>query len=503
VRTCVSQIDSSPVTLLAFIVQAEGAPSPFQFATGGEGELRFWKVRGRNATSSLHSNQASRPPRVTAMASLRPAQLITGDAEGHISIWEGRDFVKMTESAHTDMISALSKYESRKFGSGLISASNDALIFWSENYEVVMRFPIAEMLGKINRPYTSNAYVSTVSVDAGCRRMLVALQSSYVLEYAMDSGAVLLVTEAHSLGKLSAVAAHPLDARFVCSCGADGLLRVWNVSSRRPVAVASLGAAATSMAFRAAGDVLAISVVAEDEASADIVILSFDGTSDKYVTIVDRVQNVGTSKISALRYSPDEKLLVASSLDGKLYCFSVDKGYKVRAIVTAHQGPVHSFDFSVSGRYLRSFGKLRGANTNSAEMHIHDVSKQVEAGLGSGGGAPSFGLLRDEKDLRPLVGEQWATLSPACPEVRGARQVERYSGVGVTDVVSHGSLCAAGYSDGTAKLFRHPPASLDAEGLPMGGHSSGGTKCAFTCDGRSLVVVGAADGSIVVWEMKQ
>ena len=51
-------------------------------------------------------------------------------------------------------------------------------------------------------------------------------------------------------------------------------------------------------------------------------------------------------------------------------------------------------------------------------------------------------------------------------------------------------------------FFRNPPSSADAEGVLLRGHSTGGTKCAFTCDGKYLAVAGAAEGSVILFDLQ-
>jgi WD40 repeat protein len=454
VRTVVTQIDSIPVTLIAFIKQdrnAESNDGKFQFATAGESALRFWKLRGRNATGSLNSNMAQKVPRVCSMVSIAPGQLVTGDAEGHLSVWEGRDCIKVTVSAHTDAISALSQFESKKYGVGLLSASSDNVTFWNDRFEVLFKYSIAEQFGKIRRPVPKKSFASCVTVDGSFRRLLITLESACIIEVALDSGAALIVAEGHSMGRLTAIAAHPVNKDFIVTAGADCLLKIWSVHSRRVIAVEQLHHEASALAFKRDGSQLIVATTGGDDGGGSLLVLNFNsaGQSEHYVNIVDKVHNVGVARINSLRFSPDEKVLAVCSSDSKVYYCAVDKGFRVKAVVAAHSGPVYSIDFSNSGKYARSFAKPK--NVNRVEMAFTDLTKPSESGS-----VPSFATVKekDEPTLRLVAAESWASVSAAAPEARGARTVERFSGTGLDDIVTFNGLCAAGYSDGSAKLFR-------------------------------------------------
>ena len=454
IRLSVAQIDSLPVTLVTFIVQDKSdiaGDSRFQLATGGEGPLRFWKLRGRNATASLNSNSAQKTPGVSSMISIQAGQLITGDQEGHISVWEGRDCVKVSALAHSDAITALGRFDSKKIGIGFVSASCDNIAFWNDKFEVLFRYSVAEQLEKIRRPVSQFPFVTSVSVDGNFRRVLITLQSSYMIEVALDSGSALLIAEGHSMGKFTALAAHPTNSDMLVTAGADALVKVWNVSARRVAAVEHIQHEATAAAFNRDGTQLVISTLGGDEGGGSLLILSFNmnGQSSRYLTVIDRIHNVGTSRINSIKFSPEQKLLAVGNSDGNVYFCSVEKGYKVKAVVSVHTGPVLSVDFSANGKYTRSFAKSK--NSDTTEMVFTDLTKPSESGA-----VPSYVTVqpKDELTLRSLVNEQWISVSPAAPEARGARNVERNSENGLDDLFTSGPLSVASYSNGTAKLFR-------------------------------------------------
>jgi WD40 repeat protein len=350
-------------------------------------------------------------------------------------------------------------------------------------------------------PYSS---VSSIAVDSNFRRLLVTLESSFMLEIAVDSGAVLLVTEAHSLGRLNAIAAHPINPKLLITAGADCLFRVWNAASRRVIACESLHHEATAVAFSADGSMAAVGIVGTENGGASVIIMRFDANStvENIISVTDRIHNVGTGRISCVRFSPDAKLVAAASSDHKIYVFGTDKGFKLKAMISVFAGPVLSFDFTKSGNFLRAFSRV--VSESRVEMHMFDMNKLSESRLLSGNSVPTYALIKDEVSLKQLVNETWATASAAAPEVRGSRVInESRPRAGLDDVCVAGNLCLASYSDGVAKLFRYPPASLGAEGELMRGHSVGGSRCALSCDGSIAFVAGAIEGSVLMYNIKK
>ena len=94
------QIDSQDIFTLSFIMQ--GGDADFQFATAGAGMLRFWKIRGRNATSTVCAMDSTQQSPVLCMTSLAVGQLVTGHRNGSLMLWDGKMPISDVREAHPE-----------------------------------------------------------------------------------------------------------------------------------------------------------------------------------------------------------------------------------------------------------------------------------------------------------------------------------------------------------------------------------------------------------------
>ena len=149
------------------------------------------------------------------MAGLTAQQLTaTGDVEGNVWLWSGSIRQEKPLGSHQGPVTALTAFASLRAGggpSGVISASGDSLKFWDvQSATLLKEFSIAGLLTKLGRipeeiPARGHVAarvggviggsVSSISVDAAFRRLLVSLSSGIVFELAHDSEAVVLVSE--------------------------------------------------------------------------------------------------------------------------------------------------------------------------------------------------------------------------------------------------------------------------------------------------------------------
>ena len=361
--------DSRPSFVLSFIMQGpEGAGSsnPFQIATGGEASLKFWRLQGGavnpSSQAAEYKDKAVQSAVITSALSVRINGLITGDAAGSLMAWEGSKCTTVMRSVHDSAVSALcpvrvhrsgGEGETSSSGAGFISASSDKIIVWSESCQAIAEYSLSSYLASVDRPHHKNVFVTSLSVDAHFRRMLLTTSTSLVLEVAMDSQAVLLVAEGHATGKFKALAAHPVLPSFLVSGTQDGILRLWDLPSRRVIETHQLGTPISYLCFRAEGTSIAVAVLSAGDAGAAILIMGFESKEKPHFSTSHRINNVGQGSINALRFSPDETFLAAASEDRTIYLYDTRNGYKLRGSIRAHFSAVTGLDFSLSGNRNR------------------------------------------------------------------------------------------------------------------------------------------------------
>lgn len=480
-----SQVDMYPVNLVSAILP--DAAGDFQYATGGSGRLRFWTVKGRNATSS--SSEYSGPGahnKITAMVSNAPGQLITGDSEGTLCVWNGKVLEETIEGAHNSRVTALAKFTNTGGATfapaGFLSASSDGVKVWSNTLEQLKFFSLTESLALVNSVY-DGAHIKSICTDAVFKRLLITVSNSTMLEVSIDSGAVMLVSEGHmSLGNV-AVAAHPSDPNIIVTGGFDGFLKLWDTRNSVSVETLNMGEPISNIEFRGDGSSFVLSM---NEIVAE---MTFDYSASVKMQVLCKAQSkIGKGKLTCLRFHHEENMLVAGGSDGHVYLLDTDNKYSVLATLKGHAHAIDGVDVSVSGKYLRTFAR------NESGVSIDTKFYQLEKGDKVTYTSCPDGVYEE------LANVVWCTASsPAAPQARGVLvpNVNVYT----TATSRKGDLLAVSYSDGNVKMFRNPAASVGAEGVNMPGHSKGRVNIAFNSDGSKLYSAGSHDGTIMVWDI--
>lgn len=479
------QVDMYSVNLISAILP--DAAGEFQYATGGAGRLRFWTVKGRNATSSAceYSGPGSNN-KITAMVSSASGQLITGDTQGSLCVWKGKALEETIESAHSSRVTALAKFSNVSgvafATAGFISASSDGVKVWSNSLEQLKFFSLTDSMALVNSVF-DGAHVKSICTDAVFKRLLITVSNSTMLEISIDSGAVMLISEGHmSLGNV-VVAAHPTDPNIIVTGGYDGFLKLWDSRNSIPVETMNMGEPISHIAFKADGNSF---VLCMNEIVAE---MEFDYSASVKMQVACKSQSkIGKGKLTSLCFHNEENILIAGGSDGNVYILDSANQYSVSATLPGHAHAIDGVDVSVSGKYLRTFARDVSGVVIDTKFYTLEKGDKVTF-------QPCVDSLYEE--LAKVV---WRTAaSPAAPQARGVLT----PGVNVYTTVTspERDLLAVSYSDGNIKLFRNPAASVGAAGVNMQGHAKGKVSIAFNCDGSKLYSAGAQDGVIIVWKI--
>lgn len=488
-----------------------------QFATGGACSLKFWSVCGRNVSfqcveepisESRIALEKNLPAALTCTLGIPgTGQLVVGDEDGFVGVFvDGGASAaqRLPLTQHVSAVSALSVFWRAGKPLGFISAANDGVKIWSlqaagdgssasasELYSfstVDLYAPLANaapITKALKMQGGESVYASSISPDAVGQRLLVGLSVNAVVEISTDSGSVLVVTEGQlPRVRVTGIVAHPSEPYTLVTAHSNNTVKVWDLSysARECVSLISITHMPDGLCFLS-DTLLAVGISKGDTGGISGGILFLDlsppspapaaGTTVegkvqrglyRHLKVLNRFHNVGKGAVLALRMSGDGKYLAAGSEDGNVYLYPTDTSSSLQGTLTLSPGvPVHSLDFSANSRFLRAFGPTPRGDTAIKARYF-----DFEASGGEGEVATS---VTEEAQVLALRDVKWSTCSStaalearcahvaaAVGAIPGQPPVDTVEGMEQTTSVcasANGALIAAGYSDGTTRIFRY------------------------------------------------
>jgi WD40 repeat protein/transcriptional regulator with XRE-family HTH domain len=298
---------------------------------------------------------------------------------------------------------------------------------------------------------------------------------------------------------VSAVAFNP-GARLLASAGADGMVRLWNPATGRPVGKplhASAQYGVHGVAFSPDGTLLA-------SAGGDGMVRLWNPATRRQVgkTLHASAQTTARYGVRAVAFSPDGKLLASAGADGTVRLWDPATGRQVgKTLHASARYGVYGVAFSPNGKLLAS---ADGDHTvrlwNPATGR--PAGKTLQTSSGPLGGVPGVAFSPDGTLLAIGSGDGMVRLwNPATGRQVG-KALQTGSGPlgGVQGVAfsADGKLLATADGDGTVWLW--DPATGRPVGAPLQatGPLNGVHGVAFSADGK-LLASADGDGMVRLW----
>jgi hypothetical protein len=143
---------------------------------------------------------------------------------------------------------------------------------------------------------------------------------------------------------------------------------------------------------------------------------------------------------------------------------------------------------------VRMQKELQTRNVPEAEAHAKRVATELRENDGKDCLSTMARKLREQ--LRELGVTDYSKLTKAIIKDFREQAAANLKTKGTTK-----GVVAAGYSDGTVEIYRHPGVSAAGPLKKLASHGHGAVMTAFTAAGQ-LCTIGAADGALMVWDVR-
>ncbi|KAF1755343.1 hypothetical protein GCK72_021912 [Caenorhabditis remanei] len=392
-----------------------------------------------------------KPKTVLSLCFGGDGQVVTGDSNGSISIWDPKTFrtLKQAHSVHPGGVYSLALAKSGK----LLSGGKDRIISeWDVNDLVRSRRPIE------------------LPDEKGFPRVI--LQSGTDLVIGTSSNTLLHGNLENPGNLASLIEGDPGDLTSLLTCGSNqlittsqcGTVRIWNHTEKR---------VEFSKKFMDSVE------CADVDATQTHVILGFAGglwnviNISKHQTIEEKKE--GSQAISAVKFTPVGGTFAVATKDPSLTVYRIDGSKNLLIVARIHHlpAPLIAMDFSTDSQYLRA---------QSTGAHLLFWSKTGEICDGS--------AVRDVKwaSTRVKIGFETALVAHS-------------SNGQISTVSQNEDLVAVGMENGTLRVYQSPVTSVTAGFVELLGHGKLVKSVAFNTKSQ-LFSCSPTDNSIFEWSLE-
>ena len=386
--------------------------------------------------------------------------LVTGSSSGDVITWAGTSASKNIK-AHVNGVTCI---YIRENDVGFITGGNDnGIKVWDSKFAITRTIDLTNTSAGLIKPK-----LRSICEDSSSGNLLAGCRSGEIIEIVDEEVTCLL--RGHYDLELWALAVSPNEDKYY-TCGQEGLLSVWNVSTRKCEKSAQINVKAENMAISPDGKHLAIGTTEGD------VHVYLTSTLKQFGIKKDRKQPIGS-----IKYSPNGNYLVVGSVDFLIFVYDVKQNYKLLKKMKGHVSRVTHIDFGeVNESVIQS-------NSTSYDILFHDLN----SGNMIPGGATSY---KDETWATYTLPIGWASqgIWPPCASGDDINAVDR-------DKTR--KILATADDWGKVKLFKYPCPVEKSSFNRYVGHSSHVTNVRFTSSNNYLISTGGNDKAIFQWRHK-